>query len=113
MKFALRSFKDDIQVSQSQEQLTPESIIKTVATFYNLTPTQLISKSRTANITLARHMAMYLIKDILDTSYVAIGEAFGGRDHSTVMKACDKVEANKKTDQNYQLAISELKKILL
>ena len=113
MKFALRSFKDDIQVSQSQEQLTPESIIKTVATFYNLTPTQLISKSRTANITLARHMAMYLIKDILDTSYVAIGEAFGGRDHYTVMKACDKVEANKKTDQNYQLAISELKKILL
>lgn len=113
MKFALKSFKDDIQVHQTKEQLTPDVIIKTVANFYNLTPAQLISKSRTANITLARHMAMYLIRDLLDASFVSIGEAFGGRDHSTVMKACDKVEENKKTDQNYQIAISELKKILI
>ncbi len=113
MKFALKSFKDDIQVHQVKDQLTTETIIKTVANFYNLTPTQLISKSRTANIALARHMAMYLIRDLLDASFVSIGEAFGGRDHSTVMKACDKVEENKKTDQNYQIAISELKKILI
>lgn len=113
MKFALKSFKDDIQVHQVKDQLTTETIIKTVANFYNLTPTQLISKSRTANIALARHMAMYLIRDLLDASFVSIGEAFGGRDHSTVMKACDKVEENKKIDQNYQIAISELKKILI
>lgn len=113
MKFALKSFKDDIQVHQVKDQLTTETIIKTVANFYNLTPTQLISKSRTANIALARHMAMFLIRDLLDASFVSIGEAFGGRDHSTVMKACDKVEENKKTDQNYQIAISELKKILI
>ena len=113
MKFALKSFKDDIQVHQVKDQLTTETIIKTVANFYNLTPTQLISKSRTANIALARHMAMYLIRDLLDASFVSIGEAFGGRDHSTVMKACDKVEENKKTDHNYQIAISELKKILI
>ncbi|MFQ7302121.1 MAG: helix-turn-helix domain-containing protein, partial [Beduini sp.] len=113
MKFALKSFRDDIQVHQVKDQLTTETIIKTVANFYNLTPTQLISKSRTANIALARHMAMFLIRDLLDASFVSIGEAFGGRDHSTVMKACDKVEENKKTDQNYQIAISELKKILI
>lgn len=113
MKFALKSFKDDIQVHQVKDQLTTETIIKTVANFYNLTPTQLISKSRTANIALARHMAMFLIRDLLDASFVSIGEAFGGRDHSTVMKACDKVEENKKADQNYQIAISELKKILI
>lgn len=113
MKFALKSFKDDIHVHQVKDQLTTETIIKTVANFYNLTPTQLISKSRTANIALARHMAMFLIRDLLDASFVSIGEAFGGRDHSTVMKACDKVEENKKTDQNYQIAISELKKILI
>lgn len=113
MKFALKSFKDDIQVNQSKEQLTADTIIKTVANFYNLTPAQLISKSRTANITLARHIAMYLIRDILDASFVSIGETFGGRDHSTVMKACDKVQNNKNKDQNYQIAITELKKILL
>lgn len=113
MKFALKSFKDDIQVNQTKEQLTADTIIKTVANFYNLTPAQLISKSRTANITLARHIAMYLIRDILDASFVSIGETFGGRDHSTVMKACDKVQNNKNKDQNYQIAITELKKILL
>ncbi len=113
MKFALKAFRDDIQVNQTKDQLTVDTIIKTVANFYNLTPTQLISKSRTANIALARHMAMYLIRDLLDASFVSIGEAFGGRDHSTVMKACDKVEENKKVDQNYQIAISELKKILI
>lgn len=113
MKFALKTFKDDIHIYQTKEQLTIDTIIKTVANFYNLTTTQLISKSRTANITLARHMAMYLIRDILDASFVSIGAAFGGRDHSTVMKACDKVEANKNINQNYNIAIAEIKKILL
>lgn len=113
MKFALTTFCDEIKLYQEKEQLTPETIIKTVAKFYNLTPTQLTSKSRTANIALARHIAMYLIRDILDTSFVGIGTAFGGRDHSTVMKACDKVEENKKSNQNYQIALNELKKILI
>lgn len=112
MKFALNSFKDDIHVKETHTSITAETIMKTVANYYNLSLTQLISKSRTANIALARHMAMYLIRNLLDMSFVAIGEAFGGRDHSTVMKACDKVEACKKTDPNYQIAIDELKKAL-
>ena len=49
----------------------------------------------------------------MDITFEAIGEAFGGRDHSTVMKACDKVEASKKTNHNYQVAIDELKKTLM
>ncbi len=113
MRFALNCFKDDIQVKETHTTLTAETIIKTVANYYNLTLTQLVSKSRTANIALARHMAMYLIRNLMDLSFEAIGEAFGGRDHSTVMKACDKVEASKKTNHNYQVAIDELKKTLM
>ena len=63
MKFALNCFKDDIQVKETHTTLTAETIIKTVANYYNLTLTQLVSKSRTANIALARHMAMYLIRE--------------------------------------------------
>ncbi len=112
MNTAIEAFKDKITLSNSHDKLTANDIKKAVAHYYNLSLSQLTSKTRTSNIALARHTAMYLIRELLDISFVEIGHEFGGRDHSTVMKACDKVKQSLKKDKNYQVAIKELKKIL-
>lgn len=75
-----------------------------------MTISQINSKARTSNITIARHIAMYLVRDLIkDISFIQIGHEFGGRDHSTVMKACDKVQKKLEKDMNYRKAIQEIK----
>ena len=88
-------------------------LIKTaVSEYYSISPSQLSSKLRTSNITVARHIAMYLCRSLLDVSLVKIGEEFGGRDHSTVISACEKVEKMLKDNPDYIQAIADLKKII-
>ena len=110
MEFALEAFKENYEVSKKNEEITVDQIKKCVAEYYNLTVSQINSKSRTSNIIVARHIAMYLVRSLIDSiSYIQIGKEFGGRDHSTVMKACDKVEKNMKKDPNYHKAVEEIK----
>lgn len=111
LEFALKAFKEEEETSHTEvKNLTVDQIKKTVADYYNLTVSQINSKSRTSKITVARHIAMYLVRNLIDDmSYIQIGKEFGGRDHSTVMKACDKVEKNLKKDDNYKKAVNDLK----
>lgn len=111
MNVALEAFKDHNSTT-TPGILTTEKIKKTVAEYYNLTLNQLVGKSRMSNITMARHIAMYLVRDLLNLSFIKIGEEFGGRDHSTVMSACDKVAKLLKKDEAYKEAIIELKTML-
>ncbi len=71
--------------------LTPMQIIETVAVFYNTTLDTLLGPDRTKDIALPRQMAMYLIREETDTSLPAIGEALGGRDHTTIMYGYKKI----------------------
>ena len=89
-------------------QLSEQKIINTVADYYNLTPSQLTGKVRTGQISLARHIAMYLIRKHLDIPLKKIGEMFGGKDHTTVMSGISKVDKELKTDKQLQDAIREL-----
>lgn len=68
-------------------QITFELIQKTVADFYKIKLAELLSKKRTRNIARPRQVAMYLAKELTPSSLPAIGEAFGGRDHTTVLHA--------------------------
>lgn len=112
MNVALDAFKDHSNSTSSTGKLTTEKIKKTVAEYYNLTMPQLVGKSRMSNITMARHISMYLIRDLLNLSFIKIGEEFGGRDHSTVMSACEKVQKLVAKDPAYKEAIIELKTLL-
>ena len=91
-------------------QLSEQKIINCVADYYNLTPNQLTGKIRTGQIALARHIAMYLIRNTLDVSLVKIGQLFGGKDHTTVMSAISKVDKELKTNQALKEAVDELSK---
>jgi len=115
LNFALEAFNDTFTQQPTQnKELTVSNIKKTVADYYNLTVAQLNSKTRTSNITVARHIAMYLVRDLIkDISFIQIGHEFGGRDHSTVMKACDKVQKKLDKDMNYKKAIQDLKNKLV
>lgn len=93
-------------------QLSEQKIINVVADYYNLTPSQITGKIRTGQIALARHISMYLIRNTLDLSLKKIGEMFGGKDHTTVMSAIQKVDKELKTDDNLKLAIEDIKKQL-
>jgi chromosomal replication initiator protein len=71
--------------------LTPPQIIETVADFYNTTTEALIGPDRTKDLAMSRQVAMYLIREETDASLPAVGEALGGRDHTTIMYGYKKV----------------------
>jgi len=78
--------------------ITIENIQKAVADFYQLRVTDLLSKRRTRSIARPRQMAMFLSKSLTQHSLPEIGNAFGGRDHTTVLHACRKIESLCETD---------------
>ena len=93
-------------------ELSEQKIINVVADYYNLAPSQLVGKIRTGQIALARHIAMYLIRNTLDVPLKKIGDIFGGKDHTTVMNAIQKVDKGLKTDMSLKEAVDELQKRL-
>jgi chromosomal replication initiator protein len=78
--------------------ITIENIQKTVAEYYKLRLTELLSRRRTRNIARPRQMAMALSKELTEHSLPSIGEAFAGRDHTTVLHACRKIDELCETD---------------
>lgn len=89
----------DILVAQSR-QISIENIQKTVAEFYRLKTSELLSKKRTRNIARPRQIAMALARELTSMSLPEIGSSFGGRDHSTVIHACKTVEELKRSDSS-------------
>ncbi len=77
----------DILIAQSR-QISIENIQKTVADYYRIKMVDLLSKKRTRNLTRPRQMAMSLARELTAMSLPEIGNAFGGKDHSTVIHAC-------------------------
>jgi len=80
-------------------QISIENIQKTVAEYYKIKIADLFSRKRTRDIVLPRQVAMLLARELTNMSYPDIGKAFGGKDHSTVMHACEKIEGLKQSDQ--------------
>ncbi|MBO7614287.1 MAG: chromosomal replication initiator protein DnaA [Bacilli bacterium] len=110
MDTAVEAVSNLIGAKGAITQLNESKIINIVADFYNLSPSQITGKIRTGQIALARHVAMYLIRINLDVPLKRIGDMFGGKDHTTVMNAIQKVEKGLTTDEGLKAAIEELTK---
>ncbi len=89
--------------------ITPEVIKQKVAEIYNIKVDEFSAKKRNRNIAYPRQIAMYLCRDMTDLSLPKIGEYFGGRDHSTVIHACDRIASDLKTDLSLQATINNIK----
>lgn len=106
LAFAKEIFKEDPVMLRERSELTVSQIKQAVCDFYGLTRHQIESKSRTKNISTARHIAMYLCRKHLELPYVKIGLEFGGRDHSTVMSSYEKmIKLLKENDMMMQAVI--------
>src|SRR5512145_1619625 len=88
--------------SGSQSAPSIDRVQEVVARRWGVTPEGLRSKARTKTLTIPRQVAMYLARDMLSMQLVEIGQAFGGRDHSTVIHSVDKVERQMMRDRTFK-----------
>ncbi|MHC1719086.1 MAG: chromosomal replication initiator protein DnaA [Clostridiaceae bacterium] len=108
---ATEALKDIISGKQSK-QITVDLIQEVVANYYSLRIEDFKSSRRTRNVAFPRQIAMYLARKITDMSLPKIGEAFGGRDHTTVIHAYEKISDQLKTNEQLQNAIKDINKRL-
>ena len=101
----------DLLALQSR-QISIDNIQKTVADYYKIKVSEMYSKKRSRNIARPRQVAMALAKELTHLSLPDIGEAFGGRDHTTVLHACRKIAALKTTSQEITRDFDSLLKVL-
>jgi len=98
----------DVLTDQQPVPVTVEKIINEVAGIYNVSNDEIRSQSRSAQISTARQVAIYVIHKITGLSYTAIGQEFGGRDHSTIVYAINKVKNIIKKDNSYRASIEDI-----
>jgi len=89
--------------------LSADAVREAVAHEWGVTVDGLVSKKRTKELTVPRHVAMYLIRDLLGASLVEIGKLFGGRDHSTVIHSVSKVELDLRSDEAFRERVGALR----
>lgn len=106
--FANRILKDIIQ--NSSTSITPEKIKTIVSRYYHIKVADMESTKRTNSIAFPRQVAMFLCRDMTDYSLPKIGNLFGGRHYTTVMHACDKIQAEVDNNPSVKEIIENLKK---
>lgn len=108
---ASEALKDIISKKQGKS-ITIESIQDIVSSYFNLRVEDFKSQRRTRNVAYPRQIAMYLSRKLTDMSLPKIGEEFGGRDHTTVIHAYEKISENLKTDEGLQSTVDDITKKL-
>lgn len=93
-------------------QITIENIQKTVADYYKIKVSDMFSKKRSRNVARPRQVAMSLARELTNHSFPEIGEAFGGRHHTTVMHACEEIEQLRLNDQSLARDIGLLTQVI-
>jgi chromosomal replication initiator protein len=91
-----------------EARVTSALVINVAGDYFSVTPEEITSSSRSRELVLARQMAMFLCRELTDLSLVEIGKRFGGRDHSTVIYATNKIRQQMQERQNCYEQINEL-----
>lgn len=104
---AIHALKDILPPTRPR-QITIDTIMQVVSDFYTLKVEDLKVRKRTRNVAFPRQVAMYLSRELTDYSLPKIGEEFGGRDHTTVIHACEKIAEDMKRDPSLASDIEHL-----
>ena len=94
------------------KKITPESIIGTVAEYFNISAEEIKSKRRTGDLILPRQICMYLCKELTDSSLQEIATSLNKKDHTTVMYGANKIDEDIKVDNSLYNKIENLKKLI-
>ncbi|MEK6952677.1 MAG: chromosomal replication initiator protein DnaA [Nanoarchaeota archaeon] len=100
-------------IKEPVKNIGPDQIIKTVADYFEISPSDLISRSRKKELVECRQITAYLLRDILSLSYPFIGERLGKRDHTTVIYACEKITRELSNNQTLSQNILTIKDRLI
>ena len=98
---------------ENEKVISCDFIKETIAKYFSINKDDLSSNKRSNDIAFPRQIAMFLCREIANMSYPQIGEDFGGRDHSTVMHACRKIEKEVKEKTNTKLIVDSVKNIIV
>ncbi|MCL2416282.1 MAG: DnaA/Hda family protein, partial [Defluviitaleaceae bacterium] len=109
LDYAQNALDDMIQVTERHE-FGVEYIQEVVGNYMGVSTEEIRSKKRNANITQARHIAMYLSRNLIHKPLKEIGKHFGNRHHSTIIHACDKIAAEIEANEKFSREIAELKR---
>ena len=107
-----RDALEKINPGGEKKALTPESIMDACAQHSGLTRDDLLSQKRNREIARSRQLAMFLMREMTNLSTTRIGEVFGGKDHTTVMHACDRIGEMEETDPEIREALASLRRTL-
>ena len=110
LNLAREVLKDIVGEEGKKKMISIELIQKEVADFYGLRLSDMQAKKRSKMVVFPRQIAMFLARELTDNSLPEIGESFGGRDHTTVMYACEKIERGLKEDVGLDRVINQIKK---
>jgi chromosomal replication initiator protein len=98
----------DLVAEREARPITPDTILRTTADYFGYTVEELIGRSRTRPLTTARHVGMYLFRELTDLSFPNIAKEFGGRDHTTVIHAVDRIKTQMKERRQVFQQVTEL-----
>ena len=98
---------------ESEKVISCDFIKETVAKYFSINKDDLSGNKRSNDIAFPRQIAMYLCREVANMSFPQIGVDFGGRDHSTVMHACKKIEKEVKEKSNTKLIVDSVKNIII
>ena len=102
----------DVFVKPKTRSITAEVIMQTVSDYYSITPEDLISPSRRREITVPRQIAIYLTREMTTMSLPQIGQAFGNRDHSTILHSCSLVSSNMKSSSSMASVVNDIRNLI-
>ena len=108
-KTALKELLSD----NNEKPITSELIQQVVANYYTIKVDDLKAKKRSRSFSFPRQIAMFLCREMTDLSLPKIGEVFGGRDHSTVLHAYDKIKIEMKNDSSFKETISKIQEMII
>ncbi len=111
LELAEKTLKDILPIGDSRI-ITVQAIKEAVAEYFGLKEEELISKRRTRHLVFPRQIAMYLCREMTPSSFPQIGEAFGGRDHTTALHAYEKISSDIRSDKSLLKIVTEIAKKL-
>jgi len=113
LDLARKALNESVNESEAQEDITPEKILSAVCGYFKQKKEDILGKGKKADLVSARQICAYLMCEMLSLPLVSIGKILGGRDHTTIMYARDKMEKLVSLNDHIAKQVDDIKNIVL
>ena len=113
LKLASLALQESVGEGDAQEEVTPESILRAASHYFSLKESDITGKSKRQDLVRARQICIYLMCDMLTVPLISIGKVMGGRDHSTIIYARDKIADLMRLNDSVAKAVTDIKSAVL